>query len=950
MKLRFFVLLLSLLCFQLSFSQIRPYDKRVFRQQFEQGNLLILEQFYDTALKTFIMLHEMDTANANINYKVGFLYLQLPSQKSKALPYLISASRNISKKYIEFEPSEKRAPEIALYYLAIAQHLDYRFDEALATFTKYRELVNPKNKEAIDDINHRMDWCRNAKTLVDTPFPYLITNLGDSVNSPYADYSPVISADEDVLMFTSVRKGTGGESNQTPEGGYFEDIWVCYRKKDGTWTEAKSIGPTINSFDNEATIGLSADGQQLFIYKDDNGDGNIYMSELNGDVWGSPDKMGVGEGEVTDINTTAWETHACVTADGNTLYFVSDRKGGLGGRDIYKCVKLPNGKWSKARNLGPTVNTPYDEDAPFIHPDGVTLFFSSKGHNSMGGFDIFFTTRSDSGWTDPVNMGYPLNTSDDDVFYVLSTDGKRAYFSSFREDGKGEKDIYMVTSPKTLVEPVALMIYYIKNVNGDPIDPSTVVHLTSTESGQITDFAPNRTSGKLVMTQPPCKLYTLTVEVNGNVVYTDDKFKSDCVDFNETQKENSARTIWLGGPPPTTVDDGTLMMITGVLNDKRSSLLADVDVKLSDSKGESNVTVKTDVNGQFKFSNLKNDRNYVIDIDAYDDELKPGTSLNISLMKGGEVSNTKVANKPNKIKYLLNASTNTITVNIKKRGEVVVIKDNPEPPVKSKVEFITIEGTVMDKKTPSSPLSSVVNVKLNDDKNEVTMSATTENGHFKFTHVPASHNYLINVEEFNTVAAHFKTITVTDEGSGKVLGNSKTSSSPDDKFKVTETRKSITLRLKRKDRDEQPISKDNITSSNYEDKSLMFGDATYEYHFTYARTTVDESTDEFNKLIDAIISRYNSTGYCKVYLNCSASKVPVNPAKFKDNAALAKMRSSETEGKIIRALKEKGFDYKKIIFTANYNVKGPEYRNDYIENRTEYERWQYVKVFLLEKK
>ncbi|HEY6161305.1 MAG TPA: hypothetical protein VI112_08785 [Bacteroidia bacterium] len=942
------IIAIFLLSFSSSFGQIRPYDKKVFRAQFEQGNLLVLEQFYDTALKTFLFLHEMDTANANVNYKVGFLYLQSSSKKNKALPYLISACKNTSKKYIEFEASEKHAPEIALYYLALAYHLDYKFDDAIATFEKYKTIIGTKNQDILNDVNHRIDWCRNAKQFVSTPVPYIITNLGDSVNSPYAEYSPVISADEEVLMYTSTRKGTGGEANQTPEGGYFEDIWVCYKKKDGTWTEAKSIGPPINTFDNEATIGLSADGQQLFIYKDDNGDGNIYLSELNGDVWNAPEKIGEGKDEVTDINTNAWETHACVTADGNTLYFVSDRKGGFGGRDIYKCVKLPNGKWSKARNLGPTVNTPYDEDAPFIHPDGVTLFFSSKGHNSMGGFDIFFATRSDSGWTEPINMGYPLNTPDDDVFYVLSTDGRRAYFSSFREDGKGEKDIYMATTPAPPhTEPVALIIGYLKYVNGDHIDPSTVVHLTSVETGEIKDFIPNRNSGKVIFTLPPCKPYTLTVEVNGSVIYTDEKFKSDCIDFNETQKENKPITIWLGGPPPTDTLSGKLLTISSVLSDKDSKPKGNVTVKLTDNRGDVSQTSSSDAKGEFHFSGLKNDRNYMIEIDAYDDELKPGTPIKI--MSGNqEIGTVRVANKPNKVKYLISSTDNTVTLNIKKRGEVLVNNDkdkdkNPKP----KVEFITIEGTVMDKSSPDKPLLSVTGVTITDDKSSMTMNASTSNGHFIFTHVPAGNNYLINVDEFNTVAAHFKTIKVTDETSGKELSNMKTSSSPDDKFKVNETKKLVTLRLKRKDKDENNISKDYATTN--EDKLKQFGDAVYEHHFTYSQTEIDKNADDFNKLIDAIISRYNSTGYCKVYLNCSASRVPVH-SKYKDNYELAKSRGSEAESLIIAALKAKGFDVKNIVFTMNYNVKGPEYRGDYVENRGEYERWQYVKVFLLDKK
>src|SRR6185369_11165079 len=143
-----------------------------------------------------------------------------------------------------------------------------------------------------------------------------------------------------------------------------------------------------------------------------------------------------------------WESHACLTNDGNTIYFVSDRPGGFGGRDIYRCVKLPNGAWSKALNVGPVINTEYDEDGGFMHPDGKTFFFASKGHKTMGGFDIMFSILDeDNKFTEPFNLWHPINTPDDDVFYTTSHDGKRAYFSSAKEGGYGEKDIYMISIP-----------------------------------------------------------------------------------------------------------------------------------------------------------------------------------------------------------------------------------------------------------------------------------------------------------------------------------------------------------------------------------------------------------------------------------------------------------------------------------------------------------------------
>ena len=544
---RIFTLFVSFFVFSnLSFSQ--NYDRKEFRRLFEEGNIMILDHFYDTALSTFLRLHKMDSLNANVNYKVGFLLLKTATMKVKAIPYLERASKSITKKYMEFEASEKKAPPSSLFLLAQAYHFDYRFDEAISFFEKYREYVNPKDVETLKDLNLRIRWAKNGKELVANPIGFVITNLGDSVNSPYPDYSPVISADESIIYFTSRRNGgQGGENNKTIDLKYFEDIWYCEKKEDGTWSAAKNMGPIVNSLDHEATIGLSADGSQLYIYKDVMGDGGIFISELNGTTWSVPDKLGNEPGDITDINSKDWETHACISADGRTLYFVSDRKGGLGGRDIWKCVKLPNGRWSKAVNLGSEINTPFDDDAPFIHPDGKTLFFSSKGHKSMGGFDIFFSSLGEDGkWKEPTNMGYPVNTTDDDIYYVVSTDGKRAYFSSFREGSLGEKDIYMATIPTPVVEPVALLIGFIKTASGEPLPGDIVVKMTSIETGDIKDYRVNSSSGKYIISLPPGKEYTLTLEVDGNVVYSEN-IKTPFTDYLSEGKEKFLKTIILNG-------------------------------------------------------------------------------------------------------------------------------------------------------------------------------------------------------------------------------------------------------------------------------------------------------------------------------------------------------------------------------------------------------------------
>ncbi|MEW6469400.1 MAG: OmpA family protein [Bacteroidota bacterium] len=520
MKRLLWCLLLSVssLCFLKAQGPI-PMNKKVFREYFTQANLMLLENFYDTALATFGYIYRMDTMNANVNYKIGYILLQLPSNRMQAQRFLEKAVLNISSKYLEDEPSEKRAPRKALYYLGQALHINGDYMRAVEYFDKYKTVMGKKlTNEELADINQRIEWCYNAVELKKNPISCKIISLGDSINSEYPDYSPVITADESMILFTSRRPGVGGINNKTIDDKYYEDIWVSYRKPDGTWTQARSIGITINTTDNEATIGLSPDGVQLFIYKDDKGDGNIYFSESTGEGWSIPEKLGEDNKPETDINSPAWEPSACITADGNTIYFVSDRKGGYGGRDLYRVVRLPTGYWSKAINLGPTINTPFDEDAPFIHPDGRTMFFSSKGHKSMGGFDVFYAIRFDSGWAAPVNVGYPINTPDDDIFYVISADGKRAYYSSSKPGGLGESDIYQINLDISLVDAVVLLKGRITFNGGDSLPNGARITVTDMESGEtLPEVRPNPSTGKYILILSPgdrTRTYTITYEAD----------------------------------------------------------------------------------------------------------------------------------------------------------------------------------------------------------------------------------------------------------------------------------------------------------------------------------------------------------------------------------------------------------------------------------------------------
>jgi tetratricopeptide (TPR) repeat protein len=505
-----------LISFLLPFSALSQI-KSEYSQKFTEGNLLILEENYVQALKNFLWAYNIDSVNANINYKIGFCYLKTITEKTKALPYLEKAVTNTTKRYNDIDAIEKAAPVTAFMYYGQALHLNYKFDEAIANYEKFKSLLYTNQDEMLKEVNRYIEISNNAKLLVAAPIRVDITNLGDSINSPFPEYSPALSADEKTLIFTSRRPGsTGGD--RTIEDEFYEDIYISYRKPDSTWTTPVSISPNINTVSHEASVSLTADAQTLLIYKDVNG-GDIYFSTLSvSDEWSAPEPIG------SNVNTSNWETSACLTPDGNTLYFVSNRPGGLGGRDIWKCVKLPNGKWSLAVNLGAPINTPYDEESPFIHPSGTLLFFSSKGHNTIGGFDIFFSSLTENTWEKPLNIGYPINTPDDDVFYVTSPDGKRGYYSSSsRPQGYGEKDIYRISIPERKEEPLVLIRGHIIGKTGEKFPENVNILVTNNTTGTVVGtYRPLPKDGSFTLIIPPGSNYTLSY------LNDDKEYRSTC--------------------------------------------------------------------------------------------------------------------------------------------------------------------------------------------------------------------------------------------------------------------------------------------------------------------------------------------------------------------------------------------------------------------------------------
>lgn len=538
---------ITFLAFQfLFFAQAFSQQQEAYQILFNKGNEALLKHEYDSAITAFYGAWKLDTSNANINFKLGLAYVSSPVNQTKAIPFLEKAVKHLTKRYGEYDYRERRAPYISMFSLAQAYQLNYEFEKAADKYKTYQaSLRNKKKKEYVSVF---ITQCYNSKNTTFDIIEAKIENLGKVFNTVYSDYCPVLSADESRMVFTS-RRRDGYSNDKDKQGLYYEDVYICYKQSEGRWTKPKLIGININNDFNDAAIGMSPDGARLFCYSSENG-GDILESKLEGKTYGIPIAVG------SDVNTKYWETHACITADEQTLYFVSNRPGGFGGRDIYRCVKLPNGNWSLATNLGATINTEYDEDAPFIHPDGKTLLFSSNNSKSMGGFDVFYSKkyvekltnhREVEKWSAPINMGVPVNTTSDDIFYVLSSDGKRAYFSSDRNGTLGDKDLFMATFKVSITDPLTLMIGYMtfdgtKNVSDDV---RISVYDNSTKE-MIQEIRPNPVTGKYIMifnTSDIGSEYTLEYEAAGYATQKEVITVKPGTSYEEIKKEISMKHV-----------------------------------------------------------------------------------------------------------------------------------------------------------------------------------------------------------------------------------------------------------------------------------------------------------------------------------------------------------------------------------------------------------------------
>ncbi|MEM0997291.1 MAG: OmpA family protein [Bacteroidota bacterium] len=424
----FFFLLLACFTFTVGYAQ-KPEKKRSKkRSALKKAKEHLTFEEYQQAIPHVQELLEQDAQNAYYNFWMGKA-LYLTYRKNQSLPYFDVAN--------EINPDVDQEFH---YYYALALHYNLKFEDAIVEYRRDLERYEPDSEEW-REINARISQCRYAQKISERKEPELvkIKNMGDRINTEYAEHSPVISADNTLLVFTARRPDSRGAQ---PEADYYdEDIYIS-RNKGGEWSEAQNIGLPVNSKGHDATISITADGKRLYIYRHKK-DGKLYVTDFDdaGNKWQEPRAV------QKPLNSGSYEASICQSADSSRLFFTSDRPGGYGGLDIYM-VKREGKDWGEPMNLGPRINTPFNEDAPYFHPDGKTLYFSSNGPNGMGGYDIFVTEMTpNEEFRPPINVGPPINTPDDEIYFVIAADGKTGYYASGKEGGMGEKDIYQAKFP-----------------------------------------------------------------------------------------------------------------------------------------------------------------------------------------------------------------------------------------------------------------------------------------------------------------------------------------------------------------------------------------------------------------------------------------------------------------------------------------------------------------------
>lgn len=417
----------------------------------------------------------------------------------------------------ELRPDEFPALE---FYLGQASFKAEEYADAAAALQIYLGEETGRRQDiakAQDLLKHSLF----AAQAIQNPVDFEPQNLGPAINTQYHEYLPYLTADNGKLLFTSRRPESIGGFQPTLRD-FSEDFFYSIPGEGNSWVQAENLGEPINSDANEGAAAMSQDGRVIIFTACNRSDGvgncDLYISYLNEEGWSKPRNLG------PQVNGEGWDSQPCLSHDGKTLYFSSARQGGEGGRDLWYST-WDGRMWGPAQNLGSPVNSPGNEDSPFLHADGLTLYFSSDYHPGFGSQDLFVSYRQDNGpWADPINLGYPLNTSAEESNIFVATSGKQGFINSDREGGLGGSDLYSFQMPEEVRPQISTFVRGVVKDSITNVPVFAALQVIDVESGDtLRDIRSGRSDGKFLMSLPGGHEYAVYAKAP-NYLFTSQHF------------------------------------------------------------------------------------------------------------------------------------------------------------------------------------------------------------------------------------------------------------------------------------------------------------------------------------------------------------------------------------------------------------------------------------------
>ncbi len=655
---KYILLILAISATINAFSQSRA------KQKFIDAEFDFLYEEYDKALNRYLYVYNKESDNANVCYRLGLCYSFL-NEYPQAIPFLEKATQNITTDYREGSFKEKFAPIESYLYLGHAYRKSGQMDKAIKAFNAYRNEVTVDNFQGVELANHEIRKCENAVRFMKTPLSIEVQNLGSNFNNELDNYYIAVSADQSVITYASFKNKS--------------IIFAAYKEDDGNWSVPKNINGQLKSSGYFYPVWLSEDGSKMILFAGDSESGDLYMAKREDRKWLELEPF------AEEITSKYRETSAALTKDGLILCFSADIPGGYGGLDLYASILNSDGKWGEPFNLGPTINSKYDECSPYVMDDGTTMYFASQGHENIGGYDIFVTKRSPKGWSKPLNIGYPINTPRDELYFTPVDSGSVFYMSRFDEKGQGKLDNYKITIGNPVV-PLPLQEDTIL-VNKDSIPSDTIDIEDMVLSANTVDST---------------QLALLTEDVN---TQTDNYSTQQNVENDTTANNNIEKTILTEN------------------NTEDSSLVNDNETVLTENK-----TVD---------SNQNNDNETVITENTTADSSQ--SEDNETLLTENNAEDTNQNNEPN------DPSTNNTETDTQET--TTTVSNTQEEPVAKEFHAISINGTI--KLADNNEVSGIqVNVKDPKTGKNLAKLEADENGKYTFTTIPGNYMILISAKNY----------------------------------------------------------------------------------------------------------------------------------------------------------------------------------------------------------